>query len=156
LILVVELGGSSIADPERLSRASRIILDRVASRDRIVVVVSALPGVTDRLLEAAEHACTGDQNHIRETVEYIRGLHLGMADSCIGGDFREDSIRGLKALCEDLNRILIGISYLRELTPRSRDYVLSFGERLSTSIVYYLLRSEGLEAEYFLGGNAGS
>ena len=155
MILVVELGGSSIADPERLSRASRIILDRVASRDRIVVVVSALPGVTDRLLEAAEHACTGDQNHIRETVEYIRGLHLGMADSCIGGDFRDDSIRGLKALCEDLNRILIGISYLRELTPRSRDYVLSFGERLSTTIVYYLLRSKGLEAEYFLGGECG-
>ncbi|MGC8962117.1 MAG: aspartate kinase, partial [Candidatus Bathyarchaeia archaeon] len=62
MILVIELGGSSIADPERLSNVSRIIMDRVASKDRIVVVVSALPGVTDKLLEVAEHACTGDQS----------------------------------------------------------------------------------------------
>ncbi|MEM2123037.1 MAG: aspartate kinase [Candidatus Bathyarchaeia archaeon] len=152
---MVELGGSSIADPGRLSNASRIITDRVASGDRIVVVVSALPGVTDRLLEVAEQACAGDQNHVKDTVEDIRNLHLGFVDACIGEDFREDSIHSLRFLCEDLNRILIGISYLRELTARSRDYVLAFGERLSTTIVYYLLRSKGLEAEYFLGGECG-
>lgn len=155
MILVVELGGSSIADPGRLSNASRIITDRVASGDRIAVVVSALPGVTDKLLEAAEHACTGDQNHVKDLVEDVKSLHLGIAAACVEGGFGEDSIRSLRSLCEDLNRILIGISYLRELTARSRDYVLSFGERLSTTIVYYLLRSKGLEAEYFLGGDCG-
>ncbi|MGC8849553.1 MAG: aspartate kinase, partial [Candidatus Bathyarchaeia archaeon] len=155
MILVIELGGSSIADPERLSNVSRIIMDRVASKDRIVVVVSALPGVTDKLLEVAEHACTGDQSRVRSVVEDVKSLHLGIAATCIGEDFREDSIHSLSSLCEDLNRILIGISYLRELTARSRDYVLSFGERLSTTIIYYLLKSKGLEAEYFLGGDCG-
>lgn len=155
MILVIELGGSSIADPERMSLASQIITERASSEDRLAVVVSALPGVTDRLLEVAERASTGDQNHVKEAVEELKSLHINIADACIGERFRKDSIRSLRSLCEDLSRILIGISYLRELTARSRDYVLSFGERLSTTIIYYLLKSKGLEVEYFLGGDCG-
>ncbi len=151
---VIELGGSAISDRERVATSLEILRDCAALGDKVVVVVSALPGVTDELIGMAERAGTGDLSHIEQSIERIKNVHVRIVE-----DYEDipkrDSTRGVELLCEDLNKILVGIAYLRELTARSRDYVLSFGERLSTTVIYHFIKLQGLEAKYLLGGDCG-
>ena len=132
-MIVMKFGGSSVANAERIRHVAEIIQ---AYRDeRPVVVLSAMGDTTDHLLEAAETAVRGTVS-----TERVEQLHRSTAQE-LGIDVPE-----LEDLLGELHTLLTGISMLRELTKRTRDYLVSFGERLSVRIMAAYLQTCGTPA----------
>jgi aspartate kinase len=132
-MIVMKFGGGTLATRERMERC--IALVEADTDRRPVVVVSAHGKTTDGLLEAAGRALAGA--HESAILDEVRALHLGLA-----------AAYGVEAtvleLLEQLEALLQGVALLRELTPRTLDRVLSFGERLSSTIFAAGLRARGL------------
>lgn len=135
-MIVMKFGGSSLANAERIRRVASIICGMLSRRP--VVVLSAMGDTTDDLLAAAELALKGTVS-----VDAVERLHretareLGVA------------VADLDDLLTELRTLLTGISMLRELTPRSRDYLVSFGERLSVRMMSSYLCAQGVPAQFY-------
>lgn len=135
-MIVMKFGGSSLANAERIRRVASIICGMLSQRP--VVVLSAMGDTTDDLLAAAELALKGTVS-----VDAVERLHretareLGVA------------VADLDDLLTELRTLLTGISMLRELTPRSRDYLVSFGERLSVRMMSSYLCAQGVPAQFY-------
>ncbi len=151
--VVMKFGGSLLASRGGIRRAARIIAAR-AKEDQVVAVVSALGDVTDLLLKAAHDSKHWNEEQINHFVDGFRDYHSRAILGAGIGRTAESSAK-TKALLEELKVILLGVSILGELTPRSTDLVLSFGERLSAPIMADALRAEGLKARALTGGEAG-
>lgn len=145
-----------MATGENIRHVADLIANYVSQGYRIVAVVSALEGVTDKLIEAAEQAKKGNKNYIYELGQKIFEKHLAAVRKAIKNNRIQEEIEQiLKTTIDELEKVLTGIIYVGELTPKSKDYVLSFGERLSTPILWGTLQDVGLDAQYFTGGEAG-
>lgn len=132
-MIVLKFGGQTIGTPERLSRSLDIIASE--TKRRPIVVVSAHGRTTDELIAVAKGAAQGQIRTGR-----IRESHTELAESC-------GVPRGvIDPLLTRLEALLHGIGLLKELTPRTMDNVLSFGERLSSRIVAAALSSRGIRA----------
>ena len=129
----MKFGGSSVANAQRIRHVASII--KAYRNRRPVVVLSAMGDTTDHLLEAADKALGGIVS-----MEHIASLHfetlreLGLESGII-----ED-------LINELTQLLTGISMIKELTKRTRDYLVSFGERMSVRIAAAYLTKEGIPA----------
>ncbi|MDR1950472.1 MAG: aspartate kinase [Spirochaetaceae bacterium] len=124
-MIVMKFGGSSVADAERIRQMGRIVLSQLNRQP--VVVLSAMGDTTDQLLDAAKEAL--DKGLV--SIDIIEELHnIAISDLNLGPEV-QDSV---KPLFEELRSLLTGISLIRELTGRTRDYLVSFGERLSVRI----------------------
>ncbi|HXY56774.1 MAG TPA: hypothetical protein VEH01_04080, partial [Nitrososphaerales archaeon] len=134
--LVMKFGGSLLASPHGIRRVGDLV-ERVSKEGaEIVVVVSALGDVTDTLLQAATDARGWSEREILLTIDELKRLHLSaIEDSSVEKDGKTDLILGVEASLGKLKGTLSGISILGELSPRSKDLVVSFGERLSAPIV---------------------
>jgi len=145
--IVMKFGGSSVADAERMRRCARLVKDGAVA-NRVVAVVSALDGVTEELLELADAA--GAANHpvmeARMTDVSRRHQECGRA---LGDPMLAAQLLG------QLDRLILGISAVGELTPRSKDAVVAFGERLSAVLFRKALELEGVKARAFTGQEAG-
>ena len=146
-MLVLKFGGTSVGSADAIRRTVAIIASARA-QEPVVVVVSALSGITDRLLAAADDARAGT----REASEIIDELHRRHEAVC--DDLELPSGTLLEPLA-GLAEVLRGIQYLRELTPRTRDFVLSHGEVLSSRIVAAALTQAGTPACAVTGWDAG-
>lgn len=142
---ILKFGGSSLADPERIRRVVELV--RQSSQQApTIVVVSALGGVTDELLDVVEAAVggvPGQDGRIAEIGERHRKALGALADAAELDPLVAEQ-DGLLAQLEDLLR---GVSLLHECSPRTLASVLSFGERLSAPIVAAALRRGGVPAE---------
>ncbi len=135
---VLKFGGTSVGSASRVARAAELIAQE-ATLGPVAVVVSAMGKTTDRLLAAAEAAARGDDEGARQHAETVRRIsHQG-----VGLDDDDPVHRVIDTLCEDLGRLLYGVSLLREHSPASLDLILSFGERLSATGVAAHLRAAG-------------
>jgi aspartate kinase len=142
----MKFGGSSVADAERIRRAAEIVkthLDR-----RPLLVLSAMGDTTDHLLEAGGRALKeGDVS-----IEKIEELHLGViAELGLGSPVMKE----IGPLLGELRDLLVGISLIRELTGRTRDYLVSFGERLSVRINAAWLNAINIKAKALDAWDAG-
>jgi len=145
--IVMKFGGTSLGDSQRIRHCARLVRDQ-AGRDRVAVVVSAMDGVTEELLELADAAGAGDRPAVEARLEGIRRRHEEAAHA-LGKP-------GLpNALLEGLERLALGISAVGECTPRSRDAVVSHGERLSALLFHRALELEGVRARVRTGQEAG-
>lgn len=141
---IAKFGGSSVATPERVREAARLVLEMPAEV-RPVVVVSAFGGVTDRLLEAIE-AAQGRTGTHREILQAVRERHEA-ALAALAPEAEHDALRReLAAVLGEVEELLQGIYLLRECTPRFSDAVVSAGERLAAPLVAAALRAAGREA----------
>ncbi len=155
LRLVMKFGGVLMENADQISCSAALVAEQVKKNDEIVVVVSAMSGVTDDLLEMGESAKVGNMEHVRETLSKLERRHLSTAGKlCDGKTLGEATVR-IKNLIETLSQCLTGVFLLRELTPRSRDLILSFGERLSAPLMSYALVARGVKAAPFTGGDVG-
>jgi len=153
--LVMKFGGSSIADGEKLRAAASIVERNIKEGNKVVVVVSALSDVTDQLFEVGE-AISGKERALIEVVRSLMDRHRREATAAIADpNIRGETIQQLEALSQELESILLNAAKLKELTPRTRDYILSFGERFSTAIFCGVLRDLSLNAQCFTGETAG-
>ncbi len=152
----MKFGGTSVASGENIRLIANLIANYVGQGYAIVTVVSASKGVTDELVEASKQAKNRNQDYIYKFKQKIVEKHLATARKAVGSKLiLEEVERIIGATVDELEKVLTGIVYLGELTLKSKDYVLSFGEKLSTPIVWGALRDLGLNAQHFTGKDAG-
>ncbi|MDR2742811.1 MAG: aspartate kinase [Treponema sp.] len=136
-MIVMKFGGSSVAGAERIRHMGEIVRSQLPRKP--VLVLSALGDTTDQLLEAAELALR-DRS---VSIHLIESLHL---DTINGLRLRPAVQETIHPLFVELRSLLTGISLIRELTGRTRDYLVSFGERLSVRIAAAYLESIRIQA----------
>src|ERR1041384_3525134 len=131
----MKFGGTSVGDASCIQRAAKIIVD-AAKEYRCVAVVSAMSGVTNRLIEAANHARTGKATDAAAILEALRKQHETALVSLVQREEDRQRIRGkLEEVLVEGRRLCDGTALLRELTPRTLDAVSSLGERLSAPLL---------------------
>lgn len=147
----MKFGGTSVKEVGYIK-----IYDIISNfkHDNIVVVVSALKGVTDALLKATRRAELGEEKWIKDFLKELRKQHILAAIESIG-NLPPLLKERLSKADQELEQVLYGILSLREASPHSVDYVISFGERYSAEIAAAMLMSNGLKARSFTGGEAG-
>ena len=150
--LVMKFGGTSVGSVEGVKRVSELV--KLHSDQELVVVVSAMGDTTDRLIEAARLMEGGKRREGEAKVRELEGMHHPILEA-IDPKVREGVRKKLSSLFEELRMVLTGVYLLRELTPRSMDLILSFGERLSTTLVHGSLKGLGLNVRMLTGGEAG-
>lgn len=154
--IIMKFGGSSIADGKCINQVAKIVADYTRRKHQVTVIISALQGVTDQLSKAAEEARVGNLEYTQEFVRELEERHFDVAKRAIRRrELREGVLKFLRTTFSELGKVLTGISYLGELSPKSLDYVLSFGERLSTPIVCDALRDARLDARCLTGKEVG-
>ncbi|PYS00154.1 MAG: hypothetical protein DMG12_18645, partial [Acidobacteria bacterium] len=144
-MIVVKFGGTSVGAVPQIDRAARIVESMRESHP--VVVVSAMAGVTDGLLQAGESAVAGQVRQRDDTLWEIRSKH----DQAINELFKDRSTAVAlqdteQQIWEEIQKIFTGVSLLREMSPRSRDLISSFGERLIVPIFARYLNVLEMEA----------
>jgi aspartate kinase len=137
-MIVMKFGGSSVADASRIRHVAEIVKTQLEKKPALVL--SAMGDTTDHLLEAAETALKEGK------VEsgHIEKLHLTTIKT-----LKLPIQKEIGVLLDELKRLLSGIALIRELTPRTKDYLVSFGERLSVRIAAAYLKSIGMNAKAF-------
>jgi bifunctional aspartokinase / homoserine dehydrogenase 1 len=144
---VMKFGGTSVGDASCIARAAQIVA-RACREASTVVVVSAMSGVTNRLVAAAGRAETGDRDEATKLAEELRRQHeLALNELVVGRDRREPTLCRLSDRLAEARRLCEGIALLRELTARSLDSISSLGERLSAPLVAAGLVEAGVQAE---------
>ena len=144
---VMKFGGTSVGDASCIAKVAEIT--RAASRDNdIVVIVSAMAGVTNKLIEAATHSETGQRKPVATIFEELRKRHEAVVDTLISSAAERTRIRHkMQEIFEEGVRLCEGTALLRELTPRVRDSISSLGERLSAPLVAAALAEHGVASE---------
>jgi aspartate kinase len=154
--IVMKFGGTSIATGENIRRVASTVADSIKKDYRVVVVVSALSGVTNQLVEEAEQAKKKDEKQIQKFTKKLVDKHMAVVAKAIEDTrIRKEVVQVIEKTVDELEKVLTGICYVGELTPQSKDYVLSFGERLSAPIVWGALRDLKLQTGCFTGKEAG-
>ena len=155
--IVMKFGGTSIADGKKIRHVAELLKTYYEEGNQIVVVTSALGGVTDRLLENALLASTkGKVSLVKELkTELTNKHHEAVKEAIDDPRVAKEVLQVLDLRIDELEKALIGICYLGELTPRSIDYISSYGERLAAPIVSGAIRSLGPASTEYTGGEAG-
>lgn len=144
-MIVMKFGGSSVANAERIRYVTGIVRSMLDQKP--VLVLSAMGDTTDHLLEAGEQALKGSVS-----TEKIETLHK---DTLLDLQLDAQVLGEVDDLFSELKSLLVGISLIKELTNRTRDYLVSFGERLSIRIVAAYFRSVGIQAKALDAWDAG-
>jgi len=140
---VMKFGGAVLGDTAGFLRMVQI-LDGVEGG---LVIVSALATTTRDLESAARTAAGGDIGSARAGVERIRDTHAGLAAGVVSSSsHRQLVLERLNGAVADLHRLLEGVAITRQLTPRTLDRILAFGERFALDIAHYALLDKGLDA----------
>lgn len=151
-MIVLKFGGTSVGSAENINKVISI-LEQHSKKTKIAVVVSAVGSVTDKLLEAANLACEKNKLYI-ETYDAIWSKHNKIIEGLFSTTENDTSLQkqhdDLHALVsnklEELRSLLDGIYLINELSPKTKDKLLSFGETLSSTIIYHTLKSRYLDA----------
>ena len=152
----MKFGGTSVGTGENIRNVANIVKNNSKKGHKILVVVSALAGITNQLIHEAEEVKEGKEERIQEFIREVTEKHLQVIDKAIENKkLKNETEADVKKLIEELEKILIGICYVGELTLKTKDQVLSFGERLAALIVSATLRDYNLESQYFSGKKAG-
>ncbi len=142
--LVVKFGGSILEGGYSFLGAADIVLDLMEQECAPIVVISAMKGITDKLRSVME----GTEGHLRQVFD----LHREVASDL---NLPKEAMREISDLLNELSRTVWAVRMLKEATPRVRDYVLSFGERLSALLMSHVLTSRGVRSTWMTGGDAG-
>lgn len=163
--IIMKFGGSAINSASKVNDVAELIKKYKFQSDRtncpnhtneIVVVVSALRGMTDDIINVCENVKKGLKQPIYQFVQATRDAHLALIERGIkNNDLKTDARARILPILDELEDVLDGLAILREVTPKTTDYLLSFGERLSTPIVCFSLLDHGLESESLTGKDIG-
>jgi aspartate kinase len=154
--IVMKFGGSAVATGENIRHVASLVADSARQGCRVVVVVSALEGVTDELFEAAEQAQKEKQDYIQAFKQRMLDRHCAAVTKAVKNPrVRKELEQIIRKIIDELEKVLTGICYVGELTSKSKDYVLSFGERLSAPIVCGAIQDLKLQSQCFTGKEAG-
>lgn len=137
---VMKFGGTSVGSVESILNVKKIVQEQ---QEPVIVVVSALGGITDRLIQTAKMAVAGD-NGYHKCFWDLAQRHQEMIDAVIpAGQKHDDLMAVVKTLLEELHSIYQGVYLIRDLTPKTEAAILSYGERMSSRIVATLIEDAG-------------
>lgn len=143
---VLKFGGTSVAHAGNIAKVESII-KKASEKNKIVVVISALHGVTDQLIHAAESAA--DQNkHYIETLKELEERHLELVKELLPIFAQSSLLSFVKKHFNDIEDLCYGTFVLGEFTPKIKDRITSYGEFLSSRIIHAKLQSEGLDVSW--------
>ncbi len=145
---ILKFGGSSVGTPERVSNVIDILAGYRDKNIRFGVVFSAFQGVTDKLIALSQKTVQHDESYFAE-LEQLKQTHFTAVDYLM--KTKKDKVDLGKVVIKiivDLEEILHGVYLVKELTPRTLDYVMSFGERLSNTIISHVMNTRGFETEF--------
>ncbi len=155
MLLVMKFGGNSVSTPERVIETARIV-SSYSKEHRVVVILSAIKGITDDLLSICESIRRNDIDTASTILDRVIKIHNSIVENLAIDERNKSELKGVvNTLLDELNSIVRGLMLIREVTPRSMDYILSFGERLSVPILCYALSELGLRSVYLDGKDAG-
>jgi aspartate kinase len=143
-VIVMKFGGTSVEDAVAIKRTATIVAAREGHKP--VVVVSALAKVTDSLLAMANAASSGSLADALKTLRQLKTRHLSVLSGLAKGKTEADAKADLQAHFDNMQQVLKGVAALGELSPRTLDNFVSFGELLSSRIVTAAFQSHGLDA----------
>ncbi|HEX5734985.1 MAG TPA: lysine-sensitive aspartokinase 3 [Blastocatellia bacterium] len=146
-MIVMKFGGTSVGDAAAINQAVEIVRSRMASSP--VVIVSAMARVTDALLRLAESAKDRRFDEAGAIIDELRERHLATSRDLLPSDHHliDEVRRAIEDNFAELESLARSVATLGELSPRSQDAIVSFGERLSSLIVTAALHSRGARAE---------
>src|SRR5512135_2986967 len=145
---VLKFGGTSVANAKNMNVVVSIVQEKLqadikSDNDRIVIVLSALSGITDALLEAATLASEGDQLY-KDKLLAIEQRHLTTVKELIPLDKQSSVLSMVKKRCNEIEDTCNGVFLLKELSARTKDSVVSYGELLSSQLFAAKLKSLGI------------
>jgi bifunctional aspartokinase / homoserine dehydrogenase 1 len=147
--LVMKFGGTSVGTPDAMSRTAEIIADARSTWPRLVVVVSALSGVTNLLLESARSAVGGEVQACEDAECRLRQAHAAIIEALIQDPQRNASLRRqIDQLIGDYLNLCRAVSVLGEASPRALDALASLGERMCVRLLAEVLQERGLSADW--------
>ncbi len=142
-----KFGGASLAHAAGVRHAAGIVLAHRPAPQ--VVVVSAMGGVTDALLDVAARAARGDASHVKRTARTLRAKHAAAARGLLAAGARLDALlAAIDAAFAELEQLAGGVGIVRELTARTTDYLVAWGERLSARLFAEALAAAACPATY--------
>jgi len=142
---VLKFGGSSVATPQRINAVIEIL--KPYTQQEVAVVFSAFGGVTDNLIQVSTLALEGSADYKQKITE-LEKRHLDAVRQLIGLQKQSSILAQVKIKINELEDVLHGVFLVKERTPRTLDYIMSFGERLSAYIIAEAIRDRGIPAEY--------
>jgi aspartate kinase len=152
--LVMKFGGTSVGSAEAMAQAAGIVRETVREWPRCVVVLSAMSGVTNLLLDSAQKAVTGDLSYLFQAENRLRQMHLTTAEQLLGENSQANDAARCSQVKQEINHLIAyftnlcqAIAVLGEATPRALDAVASLGERMSVRLMAALIETYGIPAQ---------
>lgn len=144
---VLKFGGTSVGSIGSFTKVIDIICCK-HNEDRIAVVISALGGITDKLIIAVELASAKDKSYF-EHLEQIKIIHYDFLKEFVSPQLIPQTKEKIKLILKDVEERLKGIYFIEEITNRLSDAIISSGEQLSKTLMVAALQSRGKQAEGF-------
>jgi aspartate kinase len=145
-LIVMKFGGTSVGNAERMQHVAEIVAGH-AQQAEVLVVVSAMGGVTDILIRAATEASKGDREHWKNARQELARRHREVADQLLPATEQATVLPRLAERMSDFENLCSGFSLVREITPRAMDTLSSLGEVMAATLMASILRSQGVAAE---------
>ena len=143
----MKFGGTSVGSVNSMLSVKRIV---EAEKEPVIVVVSALGGITDKLINTSRMAAAGDAAYENEFREIV-ARHVEMVREVLPPDEVRDGVqRRVDELLNELKDIFQGIYLIKDLSPKTSDTIVSYGERLSSLIVAALTGAEWMDSRTFI------
>jgi len=134
---VLKFGGTSMGSAETIRTVKQIVENQT---EKVIVVVSAFSGITNHLIAISNKASNNDLDYLNDFMK-IETRHLETAKSLVSENNFDNVAKEVHVLLDELSGLLHGVSLVNELTPRTMDCILSFGERLSATIVCHVIKN---------------
>ncbi len=147
---VLKFGGSSVANSKCILNVLNILSKR--KQEKILLVLSACQDITNKLEKIAEQVLQNNDEVCKTICNEIKQIHLDIIQETITNNLNNNYIiqanNAVIDLCAELENLLVGVSLLHELTPQVMDKIYSFGERLSTTVFYYIALEKGINIKW--------
>lgn len=153
--IVMKFGGGALRDAKGIEQVAGIAKEYVQKKHELVAVVSALGGVTDTLVEMMKHITGSRTNWIDGTMDQLATIHIGAIKAIRNPEIASLAVKTVRNQLDEMKNVVLGMSHVGELTPRSKDLLLSFGERLSAPLIASAIEAEGIRTKALTGGEAG-
>jgi aspartokinase/homoserine dehydrogenase 1 len=144
---VLKFGGSSVGNSERIKNVIGIIKKTQSETTGIAIIFSAFHGITDELIKVSRQAARGNTSY-EDLFHQIEKRHIMLAKELISVKSQSRVLANLKLNLNELEDVLHGVFLVKELSPRTLDFIMSFGERFSAYIISEAIKDNGIDCEY--------
>lgn len=147
--LVMKFGGTSVGSSRAIRQTMNIIKEYQKKGEQLVVVVSAMSGVTNLLISCADDAVNGDTCGFIEKIERIKAMHFDSIDELPYSDSSRIKVKeSIEVWLDKLHNYCKSIQTMREITPRGMDAITSLGERMNVRQISALLTDQGIKNQF--------